>query len=139
MTTVFKCGGELLEQPQQLAALARAIVAHATARPTVVVHGGGREIDVELARRGVAKRAVDGLRITDAETLDAVIAVLGGTINSRFVAAIHAAKGRAVGLTGADDGLVLCDPAPPYRTRDGRSVDLGFVGRAQRATSRPRP
>jgi len=126
--TVLKFGGELLEQPPQLAALAAAIVAHAAARPTIVVHGGGREIDAELARRGVAKRAVDGLRITDADTLDAVIAILAGTINTRFVAAITAAGGRAVGLTGADDRVVLVEPAPPYRTRDGRHVDLGLVG-----------
>jgi acetylglutamate kinase len=126
--TVIKFGGELLEQPAQLATLASAIVAHAAARPTIVVHGGGREIDAELARRGVAKHAVDGLRITDAETLDAVVAILAGTINTRLVAAINAAGGRAVGLTGADDRLVVVEPAPAYRTRDGRLVDLGLVG-----------
>jgi acetylglutamate kinase len=71
---------------------------------------------------------VDGLRITDAATLDVVVAVLAGAVNTRLVAVLNAAGVRAVGLTGADAGCGLSDPAPPHRTVDGALVDLGRVG-----------
>ncbi len=83
---LVKFGGELVETPERLAAVGTALAALAAEGPLVVVHGGGREIDAELASRGVPKQSVDGLRITDAATLDAVVAVLAGTINTRLVA-----------------------------------------------------
>lgn len=126
--TVLKLGGELVEQADILASIAQAIVSHARRGALVVIHGAGREIDAEMARRGLPKRAVDGLRITDAATLEAVIATLAGTVNTRVVAAIVAAGGRAVGLTGADDRLGLSRRASPYRTADGRVVNLELVG-----------
>jgi acetylglutamate kinase len=126
--TVVKVGGELLETPARAEALARALSPLASDGPLVVVHGGGREIDAECARRGLTKVAVDGLRVTDAATLDAVVAALAGTINTRFVAALVLAGLRAVGLTGADAACVRVVPAPAYRATDGRDVDLGFVG-----------
>jgi len=126
--TVVKLGGELLEPGETLAPLARAVAALAAAAPVVVVHGGGREIDAEATRRGLVKQAVDGLRVTDAATLDAVIAVLAGVVNTRLVAALVAAGVRAVGLTGADAALVPVRKAPLHRATDGRLVDLGFVG-----------
>lgn len=127
-STVVKLGGELLEPGETLAPLARAIATLASATPVVVVHGGGREIDAEAARRGLVKQAVDGLRVTDAATLDAVVAVLAGVVNTRLVAALVAAGVRAVGLTGADAALVPVGKAPLHRGTDGRLVDLGFVG-----------
>lgn len=123
---VLKLGGELLEQPERLASLAQAIAG--VDRPLVVVHGGGREIDAALARAGIPKQQVDGVRVTDAATLDVVVEVLAGAVNTRFVAAINHADGRAVGLTGADDSLVRVEKAPPHRAVDGREVDLGRVG-----------
>ena len=72
-----KFGGELVETPDRLAAVGRALAVLAAEGPLVVVHGGGREIDAELARRGVAKQAVDGLRITDAPTLGGMTHALG--------------------------------------------------------------
>jgi acetylglutamate kinase len=123
---VLKLGGELLEQPARLGAIASAIAA--TPSPLIVVHGGGREIDAALARAGIAKRQVDGLRVTDAGTLGIVIEVLAGAVNTRFVAAINAAGGGAVGLTGADGGIVLARKLAPHRTADGQVVDLGLVG-----------
>lgn len=123
---VLKLGGELLEDAARLAAIAAAI-AGAT-EPLVVVHGGGREIDAALKRAGIAKRQVEGLRVTDAATLDVVVEVLAGAVNTRLVAAIVSAGGRAVGLTGADAGLVPVEKAPAHRSVDGTITDLERVG-----------
>jgi acetylglutamate kinase len=125
---VLKFGGELLEEPARLAAAVRAVAAIARALPLVVVHGGGREIDAALRTAGIEKRQVDGLRVTDEATLDVVVAVLAGAVNTRFVAALAAAGVAAVGLTGADGRCGLADPAPPHQAVDGRIVDLGRVG-----------
>ena len=128
---VVKFGGELLEDPQNRAALASAIARLARKRPLVplvVVHGGGREIDASLARVGIEKRQVDGLRITDDATLDVVVGVLAGLVNTRFVAALGAAGVRAVGLTGADAGIGRVKRAPPHTSTTGGTIDLGNVG-----------
>lgn len=126
--TLLKLGGELLEPGPGLMPVVRSIEQLAAAGPLVIVHGAGREIDAETQRRGVPKQAVDGLRITDAPTLDAVIAVLAGTVNTRLVAALVGAGLRAVGLTGVDAAIGLSARAPAHRAVDGRLVDLGLVG-----------
>jgi acetylglutamate kinase len=125
---VLKFGGELLEDASGLLALVSAVRQIAAATPLVVVHGGGREIDVALKTAGIEKRQVDGLRITDEATLDVVVSVLAGTVNTRFVAAMTTAGIPAVGLTGADGGCGLAEAAPPHRAVDGRMVNLGRVG-----------
>jgi acetylglutamate kinase len=126
--TVLKLGGELLEDEAQLARLARAIAKAAQSTPLVLVHGGGREIDQALMAAGIPKQQVDGLRVTDAATLRVVVSVLAGTVNTRFVAAVNAAGGRAVGLTGADAGVAPVRQARPHRAASGKTVDLGLVG-----------
>ena len=126
---VIKLGGELLEEPTRLRRLARALAAAAGREPLVVVHGGGREVDAEMARLGIPKRSVDGLRITDGPTLDVVAGILAGRVNTRLVAALVAAGAGAVGLTGADAGLARARRERRYRAADGTAVDLGFVGR----------
>lgn len=128
---VLKFGGELLEDPQRVAALAAAIARLGRRKPPfplVVVHGGGREIDASLARMGIEKRQVDGLRITDEPTLDVVVSVLAGLVNTRFVAALGAAGVAAVGLTGADAGIGRVKAAAPHVSIEGDAVDLGRVG-----------
>ena len=127
---VAKFGGELLEDPGRLATVVAAVArsARAGAGGLVIVHGGGREIDAALKTAGIEKRQVDGLRITDPATLEVVVAVLGGAVNTRFVAALNAGGVRAVGLTGADGFCGLAEPAPPHRAVDGGLVDLGRVG-----------
>jgi acetylglutamate kinase len=131
---VLKFGGELLEESSRMAAVVAAVGDIAgTARgaspvPLVIVHGGGKEIDAALKTAGIDKRQVDGLRITDEATLDIVVAVLAGAINTRLVAALGAAGVSAVGLTGADGGCGLSDLAPPHLTVDGQTVYLGRVG-----------
>jgi len=129
LLTVLKVGGELLEPDgDRLSTLAAATASLARTGPLLVVHGGGREIDAECSRRGLVKRAVDGLRITDAATLDAVVAVLAGTVNTRLVSALVAQGVDAVGLTGADASCAPVVKSPPHRAVDGRLVDLELVG-----------
>jgi acetylglutamate kinase len=133
---VLKFGGELLEDPARMHGLVSAIAQIASAgEPLVIVHGGGREIDAALTLHGLEKRQVDGLRITDEPTLEVVVAVLAGSVNTRLVAALSAASVAAVGLTGADGGCGLSDVAPPHKTVDGRLVELGRVGRPSRGSS----
>ena len=125
---VLKIGGELLEQPQDVQRIARGIRALAKQASLTIVHGGGKEIDAALALAGIPKRQVDGLRVTDAPTLDAVVAVLAGAINTRLVAAVREAGGSPVGLTGADAGVAVVKRAAPITSTAGESVDLGLVG-----------
>lgn len=126
---VLKFGGELLEEPSRLAVVVEA-VSTATRRGArlAIVHGGGKEIDAALKAAGIEKKQVDGLRVTDDRTLDVVVNVLAGTVNTRFVAALTTAGVDAVGLTGADAGFGLVDRAPAHRAVDGSLVDLGRVG-----------
>lgn len=125
---VLKLGGELLEQADDLLRIAKGIAALARRTSLVVVHGGGREIDSALAAAGIPKQQVDGLRITDARTLDVVVAVLAGAINTRLVAAIRKAGARPVGLTGADTSVATMRRAQPIVSVAGARVDLGLVG-----------
>ncbi len=125
---VLKLGGELLETAEQRSRIARLAATVVSQRPLVIVHGGGRAIDAELKRRQIAPKKVDGLRITDAETLDAVVAVLAGSANTGLVAALVGAGVRGVGLTGVDAGFGRSRRTDAYRATDGQIVDLGFVG-----------
>jgi acetylglutamate kinase len=125
---ILKLGGELLEDAAAMVVAARGIAALSAAGPVAVVHGGGRAIDADLKARGLSPRFVDGLRITDADTLDTVVGVLAGRINTAFVATLNANGVRAVGLTGADAGIGLSTVAPPLTATNGARVDLGLVG-----------
>ncbi len=98
----------------------------------VVVHGGGPQIGHMLERLKIKSRFVDGLRVTDAETVDIVEMVLSGAINKDIVWNIQCAGGNAVGLSGKDGGLILAQKLT-RRVRDEDSnienvLDLGFVG-----------
>lgn len=132
--TVLKLGGELFEAraarenvAEMIAALVPSVLPGSRAS-LVVVHGGGKAIDAELARRGIQPKKVDGLRITDADTLDAVIAVLAGSANTSLVAALVARGVKAVGLTGVDAGCARASHAAPLHSTSGDVVDLGLVG-----------
>ena len=125
---VLKLGGELLEQAHDVERMAAGIAALARRCSLVVVHGGGREIDAALAMAGIPKQQVDGLRVTDERTLDVVVSVLAGAINTRLVAAIRGAGGRPVGLTGADASVATVKRSAPIVSVAGPRVDLGLVG-----------
>ena len=125
---MLKLGGELLERPEDVQRIARGIRKLAAQASLTVVHGGGKEIDAALALAGIPKRQVDGLRVTDAPTLEAVVAVLAGSINTRLVAAVRGAGGSPVGLTGADAGVAVVKRTAPIMSTAGERVDLGLVG-----------
>ena len=88
----------------------------------VVVHGGGNVISEWMQRQGIPPRFVRGLRVTDAASLDIVVAVLTGLINKELVSGLHALGGRAIGISGIDGGLLEANIADP---------ELGFVGEIQ--------
>jgi len=125
---VLKLGGELIETAAQRDRIAAFAAAASASRPVAIVHGGGRAIDIELKRRGIEPKKVDGLRVTDNETLDAVVAVLAGSTNTDLVAALVMAGLRAVGLTGVDAGFGRALRSAAHRTSSGEVVDLGRVG-----------
>jgi acetylglutamate kinase len=99
-----------------------AVIARDAPRDTVVVHGGGNEVAAWGRRLGLEERMHDGLRITDAETLDVAVAVLAGLVNTRLVAAFTAAGRRAVGLTGADGGLLRLRRREPALGQVGEAI-----------------
>jgi acetylglutamate kinase len=125
---VLKLGGELIEQPDDRHRIARFARDVRASRRLVVVHGGGRAIDAELARRQIAPQKVEGLRVTDPATLDAVVSVLAGSINTDLVAAFVGEGVPAVGLTGVDAGFSRAARVDRHRASSGTPVDLGLVG-----------
>lgn len=121
---VFKYGGSAMSDPALRASFARDVVLlkYIGLRP-VIVHGGGPQIGRTLERLGIQSTFVDGLRVTDDETMEVVEMVLGGVVNREIVALVQRAGGRAVGLTGADGDMIRVT----RRTAPDR--DLGRVGK----------
>ena len=121
---VIKLGGSLLDDAQRrAAALSEIAAAWRAGEQLVLIHGGGKHIDKMMARLGIAKRTYAGLRITDDETLQIVVAVLGGIVNKMLVAELSALGVTAAGISGSDGGTLIAEKHPPI---DG--VDLGNVG-----------
>ncbi len=131
-TVVIKFGGHAMGDDAAMQEFARDIVLmkQCNLNP-VIVHGGGPMINDMLARLGIVSEFVDGKRVTDAATVEIVEMVLAGRINKRIVQAINAAGGKAVGLSGKDANLMICERDLQRVTRDGVEtvIDLGFVGR----------
>jgi acetylglutamate kinase len=132
-TIVIKFGGHAMGDDEAMASFARDVVLmkQCNVHP-VIVHGGGPQIASMLKRLGVESEFVDGLRVTDRETVDVVEMVLAGAINKRIVSAINGQGGRAVGLSGKDARLLVCEKLT-RKKRDPDSnieqvIDLGFVG-----------
>ncbi len=102
---------------------------HAEGRRIVVVHGGGATITEWLARQGIEARFAGGLRVTDAASLDVVVAVLAGLVNTQLVAGLGRRGARAGGLSGADGSLLRATVADPAlgRVGDVRAVDPAIV------------
>jgi acetylglutamate kinase len=100
----------------------------------IVVHGGGPQIAHMLQRLGIKTSIVDGLRVTDRETMEVVEMVLAGKINKQLVSAINAEGGCAIGLSGKDGGLIEAAKLVRTRVEGGvrTEIDLGFVGEPRR-------
>ena len=128
-TVVVKYGGHAMVDPDLQQSFARDVtLLRYVGINVVVVHGGGPQIDRELAALGVVSERIDGLRVTDERTMEVVEMVLGGRVNSAIVALINRHGGRAVGLTGHDDRSVQADRVLQMQTKAGRTVDPGRVG-----------
>jgi acetylglutamate kinase len=118
---LIKLGGTLLDDPALRKDIARQIAElAATGIALTVVHGGGKQMTRFLEERGIESRFVNGLRVTTPETVDAVLKVFAGSVNTELVAALNAAGAPAVGLTGIDAALAVAEQLDP---------ELGFVGR----------
>jgi acetylglutamate kinase len=121
-TIVIKYGGSAMEDESLKSSFARDVVLmKLVGLNPVIVHGGGPQIDELLGKLGKGREFVDGMRVTDAETMKVVEMVLGGQVNKEIVALINQHGGRAIGVTGKDDGLIRA------RQLQGKA-DLGFVG-----------
>jgi acetylglutamate kinase len=127
---VIKLGGSLLENAERRDAALRQIAQlWARGERLVLVHGGGKHVDAQLAKLGIAKRTHAGLRVTDDATLDVVVAVLAGSVNKMLVAELTKLGIRSAGISGADAGTIVADVHDPV---DG--VDLGHVGQVTDAS-----
>jgi acetylglutamate kinase len=117
---VVKFGGNAMGDDAMMETFARDIVLlRQVGVNPVVVHGGGPMINDLLEKLGIKSEFIDGKRVTDAATVEVVEMVLSGLVNKRIVQAINGQGGKAVGLSGKDAQLMICDPADPR---------LGFVG-----------
>ncbi|MFQ5916275.1 MAG: acetylglutamate kinase [Candidatus Binatia bacterium] len=131
-TFVVKYGGRAMVDEQLKASFAQDIVLlkYVGINP-VVVHGGGPQIDQTLKRMGIVSRYMQGMRVTDPETLDIVEMVLVGKVNKEIVGLINHQGGMAVGLSGKDGGLILARKMNVAVAADGEAheiIDLGMVG-----------
>ncbi len=123
-TVVIKYGGSAMEDPALADLFAQDVVLmRLVGMNPVVVHGGGPQISELMRRLGKEPEFVDGLRVTDAETVDIVRMALVGKVNREIVASVNRHGSYAVGLSGEDAGLITVGP------RDER---LGFVGDVRR-------
>ncbi len=132
-TIVIKYGGNAMTDEKLKNGFARdiALLKQVGVNP-VVVHGGGPQIGQLLERIGKESRFVDGMRVTDRETMDVVEMVLGGLVNKSIVSLINHNGGKAVGLTGKDGGLIHARKMKIERSSPELDVpeiiDLGHVG-----------
>ena len=99
----------------------------------IVVHGGGPEITEKMEKLGIKPKFVDGLRVTDKETMEIVEMVLDGKINSKIVTTFIKYGGRAVGLSGKDGLLIIAKKKLIKKKKNGEEVviDLGYVGETE--------
>ncbi|MDR3415654.1 MAG: acetylglutamate kinase [Nevskia sp.] len=122
-TIVVKYGGNAMGDDDMIESFARDVVLmKAVGMNPVVVHGGGPQIGGHLEKLGKKSQFVEGMRVTDAETMDVVEMMLGGLVNKAVVSAIAQQGGRAVGLTGKDGGLIRA------RKLLVKGQDIGQVG-----------
>ncbi len=133
-TMVIKYGGNAMVDDQLKKCFAKDIVLmKCVGINPVIVHGGGPQIGSVLEKLGKTSKFIDGMRVTDSETMDIVEMVLGGLVNKEIVNLINQHGGRAVGLTGKDGDFIRAKPINIKKTAEAEMkaseiIDLGHVG-----------
>lgn len=118
---VFKIGGKVVEDEQQLAAFLKGF-SHLDGNK-ILVHGGGKWVSEMSQRLGIEVKMIEGRRITDADTLEVVKMMLAGVANKNVVSKLQGYNCNAIGMTGADGNTIMADKRP---LKNG--IDYGFVG-----------
>jgi len=132
-TIVIKYGGNAMTDEKLKQGFARDVVLlKQVGINPVIVHGGGPQIGSLLEQIGKESHFIDGMRVTDSETMDVVQMVLGGLVNKQIVNDINQAGGRAVGLTGKDGNLIVAEKlelkSKAIKNQPPEIIDLGHVG-----------
>jgi acetylglutamate kinase len=135
-TIVIKYGGNAMVDERLKQSFARDVVLmKLVGMNPVIVHGGGPQIGKLLERIGKKSEFVQGMRVTDRETMDVVEMVLGGLVNKEIVSLINKHGGKAVGLTGKDGGLIrarkLVMKSAPAEGLPSEIIDIGHVGEVE--------
>jgi acetylglutamate kinase len=128
---VIKAGGAVFNDDASMRALIEQVaILHQVGIKTVLVHGGGPQLDQLQATLGIETQMVNGRRITDQKSIDVTSMVLNGLINTRILAICRALDIEAIGLSGVDSGLVRAHKRGPVPISKGssESIDYGFVG-----------
>lgn len=138
---VIKYGGAAMEDPNmQKDIIHDMILLKFIGIKPVIVHGGGKEINKYLEKMNLSSRFVNGLRITEKDTMDVVEMVLRGKINTKIVSLINLYGGKGVGISGKDSDIILARKKLPVSDFDSKNkkeekVDLGFVGEIEKIDS----
>jgi acetylglutamate kinase len=127
---VIKAGGAVFSDELSTRALIEQVaILHQVGIKTVLVHGGGPQLDSVQATLGLETRMVNGRRVTDQKSIDVTAMVLNGLINTRILAICRELDIEAIGLSGVDAGLIRAHKRPPVRAEgSSETVDYGFVG-----------
>ena len=129
-TIVIKFGGNAMIDEQLKSSFAMDVVLlKLVGMNPVVVHGGGPQINAHLEKIGKKGEFINGVRVTDEETMDVVEMILGGQINKEIVHQINIHGGKAVGLTGQDGNFIHASKLD--KDKDGKKIDLGYVGKIE--------
>lgn len=133
-TVVIKYGGNAMTDEHLQRSFAHDVVLlKLVGLKPVIVHGGGPQINEALRRVGKEGKFIQGMRVTDAETMEVVEWVLGGQVQQDIVMMINEAGGKAVGLTGKDGSLMqVRKKLLPNEEKPGEMIDIGFVGEITR-------
>ncbi len=135
-TVVVKFGGNAMVNPELHESFARDVVLmKLVGLNPVVVHGGGPQIGSLLEKLNIHTEFVDGMRVTDSQTMDVVEMVLGGSVNKEIVSSINRNGGKAIGVTGKDGQLIRARKLVVNRNSPGMSaseiIDIGHVGEVE--------
>jgi len=129
-TIVIKFGGNAMIDEQLKSSFAMDVVLlKLVGMNPVVVHGGGPQINKHLEKIGKKGEFINGVRVTDEETMDVVEMILGGQINKEIVHQINIHGGKAVGLTGQDGNFIHASKLD--KDKNGKKIDLGYVGKIE--------